>query len=183
MGDYLQSSRDINPHFHQRSGNFDSNILSASPIGSSPSRFHIRIYHDFYQVPEFDHRFPAKYLLRFFRICDKYFNFGRAEIFWIDPYMFFCVKSRVRECFMQELADRWVSPVPITKSSGFSCCRIRHMHSTYSGANPQSRFASRFPRYRNLSFPFKDPCNGTGDLAGDKCLSPSWGFMVEQNTV
>jgi len=27
------------------------------------------------------------------------------------------------------------------------------MHSTYSGEYPQSRFASRFPRERTLSFP------------------------------
>src|SRR5665647_283237 len=27
------------------------------------------------------------------------------------------------------------------------------------------------------------PCNSTGDLAGDKGLTPSWGFMIEQNTI
>src|SRR2546429_620122 len=44
----------------------------------------------------------------------------------------------------------WHSPVPKTKSSADSCCKMRHIPSTYSGAYPQSRDASRFPRY-NLS--------------------------------
>ncbi|COZ92676.1 Uncharacterised protein [Mycobacterium tuberculosis] len=36
-------------------------------------------------------------------------------------------------------------PVAKTKSSGSSVCSIRHMPSTYSGAYPQSRTASRLP--------------------------------------
>src|SRR4030095_16099780 len=41
----------------------------------------------------------------------------------------------------------WDSPVAITKSSGSSRWSIIHIASTYSGAWPQSRSASRLPRY------------------------------------
>src|SRR5258708_4224482 len=46
-----------------------------------------------------------------------------------------------------------VSPVASTKSAPSPSCTIRHIPSTYSGAYPQSRFASRLPRNNSFCMP------------------------------
>ena len=47
----------------------------------------------------------------------------------------------------------WVFPVPITKSSGFSCCSIVCIIFTYSPEKPQSLCASMFPSRNSVSIP------------------------------
>ena len=44
-------------------------------------------------------------------------------------------------------------PVAMTKSSGLSCWSMRHMASTYSPAQPQSRTTSVLPRLRRSPEP------------------------------
>ena len=96
--------------FHQRHGNFDAKISSASPIGSSPAAFMSASTMIFTRSAEFYRGFPAKDLFGFFRVRNKDIDLGRAEIFRINLHVLFSIKSRIGKGFVQELADRMGFP-------------------------------------------------------------------------
>ena len=63
-------------------------------------------------------------------------------------------KSTVSNAAFKKSLRLWVFPVAIIKSSGKSIVSIRHIASTYSGAQPQSRRISIFPSSSFSSLPF-----------------------------
>ena len=63
-------------------------------------------------------------------VADQQVDLGGAEEALVDDDVVLVVEADVAEGELAELADRWVSPVDTTKSSGSSCWSISHMAST-----------------------------------------------------
>ena len=57
------------------------------------------------------------------------------------------------------------------------------MHSTYSGANPQSRFAFEISQVQVFVFLRQEAGDTPCYFPRDECFSPPGGFMVEKNPV
>ena len=96
--------------------------------------FHIGVDHDFDQLAEADFRFPIENPFRFRRIANQQVHLGRTFVTFVVPDVFLPIKIDPRESDLEKFADGVRLVRREDEVVALSCCTMRHIPSTYSGA-------------------------------------------------